>query len=423
MGASPEVSAQWRKVRYRRISKYAKCKGVYFEMVDEDYPTADEPADYIPGSAKPVWNKAAGLGGYGYERKRLTMRALDSNITLHADDIAEAEHATFVGRFSTTGARLVFIQDEFIVDNTSLIGLGEILADRYPQACLVGVNNSHMIITTRDETDEPIFMSLYIKGDTRSSEVSKSTLTAYVIGSPFLAQEVIGYLDANYPMSRRATVDWHYMSSTGGATHTSITLDEAAHIKPEYYPWIKDPVVFFQKYLKSTSCLMFLAGAAGTGKTSYLRRMIYENKLHVMVAYDRRLFNSDDLFMSFLGGRSNLLVLEDSEEFLQSRDLGNGMISRFLNASDGLIRPKDKKIIFTTNYKEFKDIDQALLRPGRCFEFVEFRALCYSEAVAAAKAANQPELKDKRDYTLAEIFNQDAKTKEQPTIGFYQTGG
>ena len=354
-------------------------------------------------------------------RKKAFMKAIDHNITLHADDIAEVEHAAFIGRFSNSKLRLVFIQDEFIVETTSLIGLGEILADKYPQVCLVGTTNSHMILTTRDEHSSPAFISLYIKGDTRSSEISKSTLTAYVVGTPEVAREVIGFLDDNYPMSRRSTVDWHYIGAHG-PTHTSMTMDEAQPICQEFYPWIKDPHLFFRRYLDSTARLMFLAGPAGTGKTSFLRRLIWENKIHVMVAYDKKLLDSDELLMTFLGGRSNLLVLEDSEEFLRSRDLGNHMISRFLNASDGLIRPKDKKIIFTTNYKEFKDIDPALLRPGRCFAFVEFRALGYRESVAAAKAGDLPIPLIEKDYTLAELFNQDTKTHEHQSIGFYKQG-
>jgi hypothetical protein len=295
------------------------------------------------------------------------------------------------------------------------------MADKYPYACLMGVSNSNTILTTREVNDNPVFISLYMRSDVRSTEASKSTLTAYVVGTPQVAKEVIAFLDSNYPMSRRSTVDWHYIGSHGPA-HSSIAMDEASSIKQEFYPWLRDPPNFFRRYLDSTSSLMFLAGPAGTGKTSFLRRMIWENKLHVMVAYDKKLLDSDELLMGFIEGRCNLLVLEDSEEFLQSRDLGNHMISRFLNASDGLIRPKNKKIIFTTNHREFKDIDPALLRPGRCFEFVEFRTLSYREAIAAANAAGLPIPMVEKNYTLAELFNQASKTREAPSIGFHQAG-
>jgi hypothetical protein len=45
-----------------------------------------------------------------------------------------------------------------------------------------------------------------------------------------------------------------------------------------------------------------------------------------------------------------------------------------------VVRAQGRKIIFTTNLPNVSDIDEALLRPGRCFANVRTRALIPAEA-------------------------------------------
>ena len=55
---------------------------------------------------------------------------------------------------------------------------------------------------------------------------------------------------------------------------------------------------------------------------------------------------------------------------------------RFLAIADGVVRAQGRKIIFTTNLPNVGDIDEALVRPGRCFATVRTRALERPEAEA-----------------------------------------
>jgi ATP-dependent 26S proteasome regulatory subunit len=83
------------------------------------------------------------------------------------------------------------------------------------------------------------------------------------------------------------------------------------------------------------------------------------------------------------------------------------MMHRFLNASDGLISMKGKKIIFTTNIPNIGDIDDALIRPGRCFDILNFRNLTKLEAQVVVDefyTGEKPVL-DKDKYSLAEVTN------------------
>ena len=80
------------------------------------------------------------------------------------------------------------------------------------------------------------------------------------------------------------------------------------------------------------------------------------------------------------------------------------------------MRAQGRKIIFTTNLPNIGDIDEALVRPGRCFATVRTRALDRREAaslltrIAAARAErNEPEsaaalTADMRSITLAALY-------------------
>jgi ATP-dependent 26S proteasome regulatory subunit len=98
------------------------------------------------------------------------------------------------------------------------------------------------------------------------------------------------------------------------------------------------------------------------------------------------------------------------------------MMHRFLNVGDGLVTTKGKKMIFSTNLPSIRDIDSALIRPGRCFDIVTFGELTKEEAKALATKLNVSLVEDKKSYSLAEIFNQQSEqTKASKTnrkVGF-----
>ena len=95
---------------------------------------------------------------------------------------------------------------------------------------------------------------------------------------------------------------------------------------------------------------------------------------------------------------------------------------KILNASDGLIKLPNKKMIFTANLADDSQIDPALTRPGRCYDVIHFRELTFEEASAAAKAANIQPPKENRNYTLSELFNDHNKhnrlVKQERKFGF-----
>src|SRR6185437_2673126 len=191
-----------------------------------------------------------------------------------------------------------------------------------------------------------------------------------------------------------------------------MVMETPKQIHSEFYPWIKKDVYeYFQDFLNSDASIWLLMGPPGTGKTSLLRTFLHKNRLRAIVTYDEKLIKSDYMFVDFITSDNNdVLIAEDADGLLEARSDGNvdhNVVSRFLNISEGLIKFPKKKIIFTTNITDISQVDAALVRPGRCFDVLQFRALTFAEAKEAARAANIPVPEENQDYTLAQLFNPD----------------
>jgi hypothetical protein len=142
-----------------------------------------------------------------------------------------------------------------------------------------------------------------------------------------------------------------------------------------------------------------------------------------MFTYEDELLKTDVMFVDFIAGKSDLLVVEDADLFLRSREHdGNRTMAKFLNISNGLAsNGQRKKIIFTANLTDSSQIDSALLRAGRCFDCLMFRRLTLEEACAAAAVAGLPPPTRLPDYTLAELFAEavgESSHDATPRIGF-----
>ena len=158
-------------------------------------------------------------------------------------------------------------------------------------------------------------------------------------------------------------------------------------ILPSAYPWLpRPPEEFATHYLDSCAPVLVLAGPPGTGKTRLIRYILAAmsrkkgSRANVIYATDARVVNTDTFFMRFLTGKNDAMVIEDADHILEPRADGNQNLHKFLTASDGLIRADDRKMIFSTNLPNRLNIDEAILRPGRCFACVESRRLTPVEA-------------------------------------------
>jgi SpoVK/Ycf46/Vps4 family AAA+-type ATPase len=182
------------------------------------------------------------------------------------------------------------------------------------------------------------------------------------------------------------TIDWHFWTSHSGLSN--IAFDELADaaLVDEAYPMLGEPVAsFVNRYLSARETVLLLQGPPGTGKTRLVRAILAAisrrkgDSASILYTADRRTLENDEIFVEFLTGSHDAFVVEDADHILGTRANGNSDLHRFLAVADGVVRSLGRKIIFTTNLPNVGDIDEALLRPGRCFSVLRTRTLDRAE--------------------------------------------
>lgn len=162
------------------------------------------------------------------------------------------------------------------------------------------------------------------------------------------------------------------------------------------------------------SGVSILFGPPGCGKTSYLRGLMSR-------MIDRYLFYyippsafdvlTSPRFVSFwidqkdeARGKQRIAIMEDSESLLLPRDAGSQTdVSNLLNIGDGFLGEHLKLHVIATTNSPVRQLDSALLRPGRLMGTREFRRLSRPEAQRLAEAKGLV-LPEQSDFSLAELY-------------------
>jgi len=190
--------------------------------------------------------------------------------------------------------------------------------------------------------------------------------------------------------------------------------EDFTEIDKDYYPFL-DVELFMEQFIKSNENILILASEPGTGKSKFialLMRYLLENVSlpersyhNFLFAKDINLFNMDDFWE--IAKRNDYLILDDLDFLLGKRDdsrddvAKNNFLSKLLSFSDGVIK-NDTKIIITTN-QPIDEIDDALKRKGRLFDFLKFMPLEYEEAQKIYAKHSDKKLPYKEIYLQSDL--------------------
>jgi hypothetical protein len=274
-----------------------------------------------------------------------------------------------------------------------------------PDTVVVMTDESYMKLTRND-----IFIIAYYHNNAWSFNIVGSNQEACIN-----LKEELGKDDTKVQLS------WWFKTDEGYFDDHRLEFTFNQTAEDAYYPFIKEGLGSYLKaYKESESPILLFMGEPGSGKTSLLKHFMKEYKLNTVVTYDSDVMKSDYFYIQYLiDNNKHLMVIEDADLLLSSReDDGNKTMTKLLNLSDGLIKLENKKIIFTTNLTQLRKIDGALIRPGRCFDVMEFRKLSFAEAKEACRVAGVSEVAEDREYCLSEIFNRRELSVYRSKVGF-----
>ena len=140
--------------------------------------------------------------------------------------------------------------------------------------------------------------------------VARAAVTITTCGKPTVVEQFLEAVDEKCAPLRLAVVKWWFRDGDD-LTCRSVMLEKPKATHPEFYPWLPNYTEYFRSFQASDASILFMLGPPGTGKTSLLRRFIYDNKLRASVTYDEDVLAKDAMYIKFMtSSTDDVLVIE-----------------------------------------------------------------------------------------------------------------
>lgn len=184
------------------------------------------------------------------------------------------------------------------------------------------------------------------------------------------------------------------------------------------------PAQLMKEFNESNSNVILIYGVPGTGKSNWLLEMVnargWDDKVYLADRMDVLGHPGFPDFVRELPAGS-LVLTEDSDILVGKRTEGNVSMSALLNATAGIVA-RDVKLVISTNLTSTRDIDDALLRKGRCFRTLKFKTMTTAQANDVRemmKLEPFPFKENATNITLAEAINaHEVNDDETSGVGF-----
>ena len=150
---------------------------------------------------------------------------------------------------------------------------------------------------------------------------------------------------------------------------------------------------FVNDFLTSRDNALIFTGPKGTGKTS-LGKCFYVPNYEINSIASATVLDKPDVIKTFRfkpkeDGYGMLTIYDEADNFLKSKESGNPIMGALLAHLDGPV-PSKEKFVFLSNLATTREVDDRLLRIGRCHLSVQFRNLTPQEANAARESIGLP---------------------------------
>lgn len=274
--------------------------------------------------------------------------------------------------------------------------------------------------TFRTFIQDPTFPNVPLAIITIGNEGKRPVIVA--TGDPYFIRLLEQWMKEEFFEPASVTLKKLVEITSQGPAVEEVSLIEGKVVMPtnEFYPFITDGPdktpfdlkTFTEEFVKSNASITLFTGLPGTGKTTLARGIAMEMKPKSMVEASNSQTHDQPGFLSFLtqNSRESLIFIDDADLLVQSRERHkNRQMSGLLGLADGL-DSTGVKIIICTNLASMRDVDTALLRSGRLFRKVEFRALTAEEANKARNSVGLPSITfidkhEKNGLVLASALN------------------
>lgn len=208
-------------------------------------------------------------------------------------------------------------------------------------------------------------------------------------------------------------------TSSGGLEIKNLGNGSSPLIEENYNTEVIEDVNYVVASFKKTppvGRIAILAGEPGTGKTHLIRSILSQLDCVFMIVPSNLVDSLDrPEFMPLLlkvrdeHEKPIIIIIEDGDICLVPRKNDNiSTITSLLNLSDGILGSiLDIKLIISTN-AAIKDMDGAIMRPGRLCKQVYVGPLCYEQANKVYQRLSNDTnaaLPYSKFYTLAEVYD------------------
>lgn len=243
------------------------------------------------------------------------------------------------------------------------------------------------------------------------------TISGYYTDKIFI--NMIAVLEKEFVSKVKKNLVFTIMRSSSSLEIKSMGNGSAPLIVDNYLPEVLEEVDYVISAFSKTppgGRICILNGEPGTGKTHLIRSILMRMDC-VFLIVPTNLIDSLDKpeFMPLLMNIKNehekpiIMIIEDGDVCLVPRKNDNiSTISSLLNLSDGILGSMiDIKMIISTN-AEIRDMDQAILRPGRLCRNIHVGPLPYEQANRVYQRltnSSDAKLEYRKYYTLAEIYD------------------